>query len=57
MNDDCESGNCSRPIKPSQAMRGYKYMTGKLFVDEATYRQAVEKEDKECIAEYRNLYG
>ena len=57
MNDDCEGGNCSRPIKPSQAMRGYKFMTGKMLVDEATYCKAKEYGNLEAVAEYHSMYG
>lgn len=57
MNDDCDSGKCSRPIKPSQAMRGYRHMTGKMFVDEVTLRKAQAAGDQETIAEYLEMYG
>ncbi len=57
MNDDCDSGNCSRPIKPSQAMRGYKYITGKMLVDADIIKKATEEGNQEAIAEFRSMYG
>lgn len=58
---DCTGPKCTRPMDMNKPLFNYEFMTGKMYIDQATLRSALFCNDTEnrqkIIKEHVQIYG